>query len=260
METLEIKKDGAVATVTLNRPDVRNAFNERVISELTQTFESFSGTEARVRVAVLTGAGKAFSAGADVEWMRKSAEHSKKENAADAGAMARMFRVIDSAPCAVVGRVNGHALGGALGLIACCDVVIAAEEARLGFTEVRLGILPAVISPFVLQKVAAGVVRRYFLTGERFSAATARAIGLVHEVVAADQLDAAVQDIVFALLAGGPKAVVEAKALVRQMSGRPPYEAAEDAVDIISRVRVGPEAQEGLRAFLEKRKPTWPSE
>ena len=254
MNTIRLETKGSVATVTLDRPGVRNAFNEELIDELAQAFTSLAPG---IRAVVLTGAGSIFCAGADVQWMKRSKDHTEKENARDAAAMAAMFRAIDECPRPVIGRVNGAALGGGSGLVACCDIVVAVEEAVFGFTEVRLGIVPANISTFVLPKIGAAAARRYFLTGERFSAQEARAIGLVHEVVKPETLDAGVNDLVQQILLGGPHAVAIAKELIRDSLALPRDRAIANTVKTIARVRVSPEGQEGLAAFLEKRKPDW---
>jgi methylglutaconyl-CoA hydratase len=241
MKTIRVETRGAVATVTLDRPDVRNAFNEDLIEELRQAFTSFGPG---IRAVVLTGAGTIFCAGADVQWMKKSREYSEKENARDAAAMASMFRALDECPQPVIGRVNGAALGGGSGLVACCDIV-------------RLGIVPANISTFVLPKIGAAAARRYFLTGERFSAREACSIGLVHEVVEPDRLDARVDELVQQILLCGPRAVGAAKQLIRDGLALPRDRAIEHTIKTIAQIRVTPEAQEGLAAFLEKRKPGW---
>jgi len=254
MQTLAVTPQGPVVTVAIDRPGVRNAFNEVVIDELRHVFTSFAP---EVRVVVLTGAGPLFCAGADVQWMRKSRDYTEEQNAADARAMAMMFGAIDECPKPVVGKVRGAALGGGSGLVACCDMVVAAEGAQFGFTEVRLGIVPANISTFVLPKIGARAARRYFLTGERFDAAEARRIGLVHEVVPGDALDATVDGLVAALLQCGPDAVATAKEIIRTVAGTPRDQAIDYTVRTIARARVSPEGQEGLGAFLEKRKPRW---
>ncbi len=254
MQTLRVETEGAIARVVLDRPDVRNAFNEVVIAELR---EVFSGFEPGVRVVILTGAGTVFCAGADVQWMKKSAAYTEAENARDAANMAMMYRAIDECPLPVIGRVNGAALGGGSGLVACCDIVVAVEGAQFGFTEVRLGIVPANISTFVLPKIGASAARRYFLTGERFGAREALAMGLVHEVVPPDLLDARVNELAQHLLSSGPRAVSAAKALIREGLARPRDQAIEYTIRTIAGIRVTPEAQEGLAAFLEKRKPRW---
>ena len=218
---------------------------------------SASSLSEEVRVVVLTGGGQIFCAGADVQWMKKSLAYSEKENARDAAAMAAMFRAIDECSRPVIGRVNGHALGGGSGLVACCDMVVAVEGAKFGFTEVRLGIVPANISTFVLPKIGPRAARRYFLTGERFDAIRAKEIGLIHEIVPPDRLDAQVQELVEAILQCGPDAVATAKEIVRQGMALSRDDAIAYTVKTIARVRVSPEGQEGLAAFLEKRKPRW---
>lgn len=256
METLRIERDGPFMTVRLHRPEVRNAFNEVLIAELTATF---AGVGDDVRAVILCGEGPAFCAGADVNWLKKSITYTEAENERDALAMAAMFRTIDRAPCPVIGRVHGAALGGAMGLIAVCDMVVAAQDAQFGFTEVRLGILPAVISTFVLPKIGPAAARRYFLTGEIFGAPAAQAMGLVHEIAPAAELDGRVAALMTALRAAGPRGVAAAKVLVREMLARAANqdEAAAHAARTIARIRVSLEGQEGLGAFLEKRKPRW---
>lgn len=254
MSTITITP-GPVTTVTLNRPDVRNAFNEDLIAELTAWAE---GVEAGpTRVAVLAGAGPIFSAGADVNWMAKMAGYSRDENYADARTAARMFNALDRLPVPLVARIQGAALGGGSGLAAVCDVVVAAGDAKFGFTEVVLGIVPAMISPYVVRKIGIANARELCLSGTRFDAKRAKDVGLVSEVVPASELDAAVERHVSLFLKAAPSAVARAKALLRQVYGRLP----EDVVDITSAAiadqRVSPEGQEGLRAFLEKRTPSW---
>ncbi len=245
--------------MTLNRPDVRNAFNEIVIAELTSWADDARARAERheLRVAVLAGAGKTFCAGADVTWMSKALAYTRDENVRDATAMSRMFAALDDLPMPLIGRVHGAALGGGAGLAAVCDIVIADDEALFGFTEVKLGIIPAVISPFALAKIGRSAARELFLTGARFSAARAREIGLVHIVVPAAELDAAVARYVNELLANGPEAVAAAKALIRDVWGRTRDEAMPLTATAIAERRVSPEGQEGLRAFLEKRSPRW---
>jgi methylglutaconyl-CoA hydratase len=254
--TLRIEADGPIARVILSRPDVRNAFNAQMIAELTTCFAEL-GRSDELRAIVLSGDGKVFCAGADVNWMRASAEASEGENQEDARRMAAMFRTIDECPAPVVGRIQGVAFGGGAGLAACCDVVVAAEDARFSFSEVRLGIVPAVISTFALAKIGVGRARRWFLTAEVLSAAQARDSGLVHETAPAEELDARVEKIVAALAANGPRAVREAKALIRRVATMDREAALEHCARTIARVRVSPEGQEGLRAFLEGREPAW---
>ena len=245
-----------IARVTLTRPAARNAFDAPMIEEVTACFADIAA-QGDLRAVVLAAEGEAFCAGADVNWMRASANATEEENQADARRMAAMFRSIDECPVPVVGRVHGVAFGGGVGLVACCDVVVAEQDARFCFSEVRLGLIPAVISTFAMAKIGRGQARRWFLTAEVIPADTARAVGLVHEVVPAERLDAAVDAIVAALVGNGPFAVREAKALIRRVVDLERGEAIEHCADTIARVRVSPEAQEGLRAFLEKRDPAW---
>jgi methylglutaconyl-CoA hydratase len=258
---LTTTRDGAVERLTLNRPDVRNAFNEHVIAELTEwaARTGEAATRHDIRAVVIAGAGKTFCAGADVTWMSKTVRYTEEENLRDAMAMSRMFAAINELPVAVFGRVQGAALGGGAGLAAVCDIVVAEEAAVFGFTETRLGILPAVISPFALAKIGQTAARALFLTGARFPAARAKEIGLIHEVVPAAELDAAVDRYLHELLSAGPEAVAAAKALIPNVWGRPIAEAMAVTAAAIAARRVSPEGQEGLKAFLEKRKPWWTS-
>jgi methylglutaconyl-CoA hydratase len=246
MSALARDWDGDVLRITLARPERRNAFDAALIAELAEAFVDVG----RARAVVLAGEGPSFSAGADVDWMRSSVELSYEENMADALALRRMLEAIDACPAPVVARVQGHALGGGAGLVACADVVVAAPDAVFAFSEVKLGIIPAVISPFALAKIGPSAARRYFLTGERFDAETALRIGLVHEVAA--DLDAAVGRILDELRGAGPRAVRAAKRLVLDA----PLDGTETARRIAER-RTSDEGQEGLRAFLERRKPSW---
>jgi methylglutaconyl-CoA hydratase len=253
-QTIRVETDGPVCRVTLARPDVRNAFNETVIKELTRAFTT---VDESVRVVVLSGEGKTFSAGADITWMKKSASYTEAYNARDASAMRAMFAAIDECRCPVIARVHGAALGGGVGLVAAADIVVASEDTKFGFTEVRLGIVPAVISPFALRKIGVANARRYFLTGEIFTAHEARRIGLVHETVSADQLDSSVEGIANAIRQSGPVAAATAKAIIRQVMHLGLNNAADYTVSTIAKVRTSPEGQEGLGAFLEKRAPNW---
>lgn len=253
---LRVMRDGPVARVTLDRPEVRNAFDEILIQALTGAFLSFND-DAETRVVVLEGEGPTFCAGADVEWMRRAGGFSKLENEADAERMAGMLRAIDRCPRPVVAVVQGAAIGGGVGLAAVADVAIAAEDAVFSLSEVKLGILPSVISPYVLRAIGARQARRYFLTGERFGAAEARRIGLVHEVVPTAELGAARDRIVAALLTSAPEAVGVAKSLIAEVAGKPPDEALPVTVRTIAERRASDEAKEGLTAFLEKRPPSW---
>jgi methylglutaconyl-CoA hydratase len=255
MQTVRIESRGETATIRLHRPEVRNALNETMIAELTQAFGSLPAT---TRLAILAGEGSAFCAGADAQWMARSKSFSREENERDSSALAAMLKAVDECPCPVVARVSGAALGGGAGLAAACDIVIAEETAQFGFPEVRLGLIPAVISTFVLPRIGTRAARRYFLTGERFTATQAMAIGLVHEVVSADALDAKIEAVSREILQGGPRAVVAAKRLIRDVAGLPRDRAIEETIRRIADIRISPEAQEGLGAFLEKRKPNWP--
>ncbi|MET0938219.1 MAG: enoyl-CoA hydratase-related protein [Gaiellaceae bacterium] len=242
---LDVHRDGGVLRVTLARPERRNAFDAALIAALADAFVDVGDA----RCVVLGGEGQSFCAGADVEWQRASIDLSFDENVEDAMRLYRMLEAIDACPAPVVARVQGYALGGGSGLVACCDIAVAAPDAVFGYSEVRLGIIPAVISPFVLPRIGAGAARRYFLTGERFDAETALRIGLVHEV--AEDLDGAVAMVVDALLQGGPEAVRAAKRLVRE------HPAGEAAAQTAARRRTSDEGQDGLRAFLDKRRPAW---
>ena len=253
------QRDGSVERLTLNRPDVRNAFNEDVIAELSEWAARTREAAVRhdIRAVVIAGAGKVFCAGADVTWMSKTVHYTEEENLRDAMAMSRMFAAINELPVAVFGRIQGAALGGGAGLAAVCDIVAAEDTALFGFTETKLGILPAVISPFALAKIGQAAARELFLTGARFSAARAKEIGLVHTVVPAAELDAAVDRYLQELSTAGPEAVAAAKALIPGVWGRPIADAMPLTAAAIAARRVSPEGQEGLRAFLEKRKARW---
>ena len=255
-DTLLTRRDGVVEYMTLNRPDVRNAFNETMIAELTAWAASINADD-DVRVAVIAGAGKVFSAGADITWMANALNYTHDENVQDANAAARMFAALDTLPIPLVGRVHGAALGGGAGLSAVCDVVVADESAVFGFSEVKLGILPAVISPYALAKIGRSAARELFLTGMRFNAARAKEIGLAHAVVPLDQLDAKVEMCVDEFLGAAPDAISTAKALIPRVWTRGAFDAAGLTAEAIAAQRVSKEGQEGLRAFLEKRKASW---
>jgi methylglutaconyl-CoA hydratase len=253
---LSIERRGAVEYVTLNRPDVRNAFNEHVIAELTAWARAAHADKA-LRVVVFGGAGKVFSAGADAAWMAKMAGYTHDDNVRDATAGAEMFLAINTVPAIVIGRIHGAALGGGSGLAAVCDIVVTESNAVFGFTETKLGILPAMISPYVIQKIGVSAARELFLTGARFDAARAKEIGLVHAVVAADQLDATVTRYVAEALSASPTAVARAKALIPKVVGRAPADVMSITAEAIAAQRVSPEGQDGLQAFLAKGKPGW---
>jgi methylglutaconyl-CoA hydratase len=255
-EYLLVTRDGPVEHVTLNRPVVRNAFDDRMVAELAAWAEALA-ERGEVRVAVISGAGDVFCAGADLKWMTRMAGYSKEENLGDADALARMYSAIDALPVPLVGRVHGAALAGGLGLVAVCDIVVAEEGAVFGLTEVKLGLVPSVIAPYVLAKIGRSAVRELFLTGARFSAGRAEVLGLVHAVVPAGELDAKVDRYVHELLSSAPEAMATAKQLVRQVWNVRPEEAASLTTEVIAARRVSPEGQEGMRAFLERRKASW---
>lgn len=251
------RRDGPVEYVTLNRPDVRNAFSDEVIAELTAWAGRAAAEPRGLRVAVLSGAGKVFCAGADLTWMARSITYTEAQNVADARAMSEMFAALNTLPVPLIGRIHGAALGGGCGLAAVCDIVVAEDQTVFGFTETKLGILPAVISPFALAKIGRSAARELFLTGARFPAARAREIGLVHAVVPSAELDAAVERYVAELLSAGPEAVATAKTLIAEVWQMTPEDATRVTAETIAKRRVSAEGQDGLRAFLEKRKPSW---
>jgi methylglutaconyl-CoA hydratase len=256
MADLRIEHDGPVVRVTLNRPDVRNAFNEALIGELTDFARSVPG-DGSVRAVILQGAGSVFCAGADVQWMAKMVGYSREENLEDARTAASMLLALDSMPVPLVGRIHGAALGGGAGLAAVCDVVVAAEDAVFGFTEVVLGILPAMISPYVVSKIGLSAAREWCLNGARFPAARAKEIGLVHEVVTAAELADAVNRHVAQFRLASPSAFSATKRLLRDVYGKQPSEVMALTVETIATQRASPEGQEGMKAFLEKRRPSW---
>jgi methylglutaconyl-CoA hydratase len=255
-QTLDVGRDGPILRVRLNRPDVRNAFNGVVVDELHDAFTAVDA-DATVRVVVLSGHGKSFSAGADLAWMQEQAELPADRNEQGARCMARMFLAIARCKKPVVAAIHGHALGGGTGLTAAVDIAYCTEDCQFGLTEVKLGIVPAVISPFVLQKIGAGRARTLFLTGERFDGREAQRIGLVQRAVPEAELEATVQRTVGELLAAGPAAVASAKELIRAVADL----TLEDAIPVTSQwiagLRATPEAREGFAAFLGKRKPDW---
>ncbi len=253
---LRIEREGTRARVVLARPAVRNAFNAELIARLHQSFVELAD-DTSVAVIVLQGEGKAFCGGADINWMRDALALSEDENLRDAAAMSDMLRAIDGCPKPVIARVHGAALAGGAGLCAVADAVVADETTIFGFTETKLGLIPAVITPFVLAKIGRSHARRYFLTGERFGAPRAQAIGLVHEVVPADALDAAVDAIAREFDDAGPEAISAAKALIQEVSATSYADSRDLTARAIARRRTTAEAQEGFRAFLERRPTTW---
>lgn len=251
-----IDKVGGVAEVTLNRPEVHNAFDDVMIAELTDCFEQVSAN-AEMRAVVLRGAGKSFCAGADLAWMQRMAAYSYDENLADARALQRLFAVIAACPQVTIAVVQGAAMGGGLGLVAVCDIGLAAQEATFALSEVRLGLAPAVIAPYVVEKIGLGAARALCVTGERIDAAEAHRLGLVQEVTTAEDLDGAVTQKLEQIEQAGPMAVAAVKRLLRAISGKSPAEAADLTAACIAGLRASDEGQEGMRAFFEKRKPGW---
>ncbi len=259
-ETILLENDTqGVATVTLNRADIHNAFDDALIQRLDAVIDQLTLDDS-VRAIILTGSGKSFSAGADMNWMQRMVEANEEENKADSLLLAQMLRKLNFCPKPTVARIQGAAYGGGVGLVACCDVAIASEAAEFGLTEVNLGLVPAVISPYVIEAIGSRNARKLFLTGERFTASTAMQMGLVHQVCAAQDIDTEVAQTVRNLLKAGPKAQVAAKQLVGAIAGRTAegqQQLDQATANLIARLRISDEGQEGLRAFLEKRKPDW---
>jgi methylglutaconyl-CoA hydratase len=253
---LIVRREGAIEHVTLNRPEVRNAFNRPLVAEL-HAWAGRAASDRDLRAAVLTGAGSSFCAGADLAWMVATIVQPHHENVADARELASMFESLDSLPFPLIGRVQGPALGGGTGLVAVCDLVVAAEHAVFGFTEVKLGLVPSVIAPYALAKIGRSAARELFLTGARFDAAKARAIGLVHQVVREADLDAAIHQQIREILTAGPEAVGAAKRLIAELWPLSMAEAREITSEVIASRRVSEEGQEGMKAFLERRRPGW---
>lgn len=257
--TVRLTREGVVARVTLSRPDVRNAFNDEMLEDLLEVFRAIRD-DAGLRVVVLTGEGQSFCAGADLNWMKRVVNYTYEENCEDSLRLARMLREIYTCPKPVIGRINGPAIGGGTGIVAVCDIAIASEDAFFAFSETKLGLTPATVSPYLLRRMGEKNLREYFLTGERFSATRAAEMGLVNAVLPAAQLDAAVDAKVKMILTGGPGALASAKGLIRGISERSlddngPYTAEE-----IARLRTSDEGQEGMNAFLNKKKPRWVTE
>jgi methylglutaconyl-CoA hydratase len=256
MSTLVIEQTGSVVRLTLNRPEIHNAFDEHLIATLTEAVAATSA-DASVRVILLAGAGKSFSAGGDLSWMRRMATYSPAENLADAHGLARLMQTIDTSPKPVIARVHGSAYAGGLGLVACADIAIGVPDVQFAITEVKLGLIPAVISPYLVRAMGVREARRWCLTAQRFSAAEAQRLGLLHAVVPAERLDAVIEAEIVALLAAAPEAVTETKRLLKAVD-RPLDDSviAETAQGIALR-RAAPEAREGLAAFFDKRAPNW---
>jgi len=256
-DIVRIDRDGGLARIVLNRPERNNAFDEALILELTQAFDGIAGNS-DVSTVVVQGEGKSFCAGADINWMKKAAGYSREENIRDAQPLARMLAALDRMPQTTIARVQGPVYGGGVGLVAACDIAIATTEATFCLSEVRLGLVPAVISPYVVRAMGVRHARRYFQTAEAFPAAEAARIALVHEVVAADAIDARIAALIAQLKTGAPAARAAAKTLVGTVAGRPIDDAVlSETAQLIAEMRAKPEAREGLSAFLEKRKPSW---
>lgn len=251
--TLQVSSHGPVAKVILNRPELHNAFDETLIGELTDCFAALDASS-DVRVVILTGAGKSFCAGADLSWMGRMAGYSEEENVTDARALQKMFETIDGCSKATIARIHGAAVGGGVGLAAVCDIAVAVPEAKFAFSEARLGLLPAVISPYVIRKTGPGTARALFVTAERFDADRALRIGLVHRLVSAEELDPCIAEISAQLLLNGPLAIAACKSLISEVASSSPTEAGDLTVRRIAAARVGAEGQEGIAAFLAKRK------
>ena len=257
MKHLDLRFDAGVSTVTLNRPEVRNAFNEEVIAELTAVFLEL-GRRAEVRCIVLAASGTAFCAGADLNWMKRMAGYSRDENLDDASALARMLEVIYQCPKPTIAKVQGDVYAGGLGLVTACDIAIAADTAHYCVSEVRIGLIPATISPYLIRAIGARAAHRWFLTAERFGAAQATACGLVHEAVPAGDLDARVAALAHTLVQAGPEAIKACKKLLHDVAGQEMSDSLlQDTAERIADIRVTPEGREGIGAFLDKRKPNW---
>ena len=256
-QALTLQVDGAVATIALTQPDIRNAFSDEVIAEITAAFRT-AGERPDVRAIVLAAQGPAFCAGANLNWMRRMADYTREENIQDAGLLAEMLRVIYECPKPTIARVQGDVYAGGVGLVACCDIAISADTVHYCLSETKIGLIPATISPYVIRAMGARAAHRYFLTAERFNAAEALRIGFVHEVVAHDQLDAKVGEVLKALLGASPNAVQAAKKLVQDVAEREiNAELIAKTVEGIADIRSSEEGREGVQAFLAKRKPSW---
>ena len=255
-ETIEIRKEKHIATVYLNRPEVHNAMNEQLMKELTTCFKELSRDD-NTRIIILTGKGKSFCAGADLNWMKSMAKYSKDENIKDSRLLLDLYDSIYNCSKPVIGRVNGHAFGGGLGLFAVCDITIAIPDCKFAFSEVKLGIIPAVISTYIVRRIGLSNMRRLFITGERFNSEYAKEIGLIDYVVSEGELDEIIQKYVELLHSSGPKAIVEVKKLVEAYRKMDVEKYKEHTVKKIAELRVSEEGQDGIKAFLEKRKTKW---
>ena len=257
MSMLTYGQSNGVATVTLNRPELHNAFNAELIQQATHLFKELASKD--LRLVVITGEGSSFCAGADLNWMSSMKSYTEEENFRDAKALAALSNSLNEMPCPVIGRINGHALGGGAGLVACCDYVVTTTKAMFGFTEARLGLIPAVISPYVIAKIGESHARAWFLSGERFGAVEAKAMTLVHEVVEVEKLDEAVENVKKRFLLAGPLAAREAKKLIFRVKTRHevPEILEDETCRRIARLRISEEGQEGMQSLLQKTKPKW---
>lgn len=255
-ETLTLTKKDDKSIIALNRPEVHNAMNDTLLHELTDCFRHLS-TDDSVKIIILTGNGKSFCAGADLSWMKQMVSYSMEENKKDSRLLLNMYETIHSCPKPVIGRVNGAAFGGGIGLLAVCDITITVPEAIFAFSEVKLGIIPAVISTFVAPRMTPAMMRRFFITGERFDATTAQRIGLIDIITSPEKLDTTIDSYIEQVRSSGPHAIKEIKHLLYQLQKMDLAEYKEFTVNKISELRVSPEGQEGIKGFLEKRKPTW---
>lgn len=255
-QLISISQQAAVTTISLNRPELHNAFNPELIGELRQALTAIAADRS-TRVVILTGNGPSFSAGGDLSWMQASANYTAEQNIADAENLDAMFDLLNSMPQPVIGRINGAALGGGAGLVACCDLAVAVEQAKFGFTEVKLGLIPAVIAQYVVPKIGVSHSRALFISGERFSAERAFEIGLIHAITSEEELDQTVGYLVERMLSGGPQAMAQAKKLVQAIWEMERSAAKRYAIEAIAQARTSAEGQAGLAAFLTKRKPQW---
>jgi methylglutaconyl-CoA hydratase len=254
--TLQVTKNNDTAFVAMNRPDVHNAMNEKMIAELTQCFQDLIADSSLIAI-ILTGNGKSFCSGADLTWMKQMVQYSKQENKKDSRLLLDMYETIHSCPKPVIGRINGHAFGGGIGLLAVCDITITIPDQKFGFSEVKIGIIPAVISTFVASRMTPAAMRRLFITGERFDSSIAHEIGLIDLVVPPDFFDTTVDTCIEQLRSSAPHAITEVKQLLKQLQETDIKKYKEYSIEKISELRVSPEGQEGMNAFLEKRKPQW---
>ena len=255
-ETILFKVEKSVARITLNRPEVHNAFNDKMIEELGSIFDEIE-KERGIRVVVVTGEGKSFCAGADLNWMRRVKDYSYEDNLTESLDLAEMLGKIYSSPKPTIARVNGAAIGGGTGLVAVCDIAVAATKAKFSFSEVKLGLIPACISPYVMKKCGEGKCREFFLTGERLTAEKAHSAGLINIVAEPDEIDSVVNDLVGKLVSSGPDAIKSCKELLRRVSEMSLEQAKKYTAEVIAELRISDEGQEGMNAFLEKRKPKW---